>query len=809
MERWTFGDFVLDLDARELVRAGTPVSLSPKALQLLGLLVERHPRAVSKTDLQDRLWPDTFVVEKNLTNLVSEIREALGDDPAAPRFIRTVHRFGYAFRETPSVDSGVHDVGTRHNLPAPLTNFIGRDREVAELLQLVPAARLLTLTGAGGCGKTRLALEVAARALDGFPDGAWVVDLSPLADPRLVTQAVASVFDIREGPNRPIQDALYGYLRNRQILLVIDNCEHLIAACAHFVDALLRAADRVCILATSREGLGITGETVWRVPSLSLPDLSEAASVESLLRHDAVRLFIERASAVDSRFEFTAANAAAVAEVCVRLDGIPLALELAAARVKVLSIAQIHARLNDRFRLLTGGSRTAVARQRTLEATVEWSYGLLSGAERRLMRRLSVFAGGWTMEAAEDVTSDNAAERDDVLESLSRLVDKSLANVESDSEGNRRYQFLETVRQYARERLFESGEAERLRDRHLAFFHDLVRRAEPELTRADQIAWLNRLQREHDNLRLALEWCLAAPERGVQSMELAGALCWFWLKRGDVREGQEWLERALSNGRDATPVLRARTLMYLGFMTFFQGDFDRTQALVEESAAVGRTEEDLTVVAFSLGVGALAALERGDVAACARLAVEGQTAARASTTPWIQGMAVACLAYLAMHEGDFDRAGLLHEEVLDWSRRQGERWAVGITLFDLALLRVLQQRHEEARALCAEGIGLYQEFGDRRGIAWCLGILSATEAAEHRTLRAARLRGAMEGLLESVGAPIQVSFNHWIGDRSLDAMRADLGDSEFHAAVAEGRSMPLSRAIQFGLENETASSWKG
>ena len=802
MGRWTFGDFVLDLDARELVRAGTPVSLSPKAFQLLGLLVECHPRALSKTELQDRLWPGTFVVEKNLTNLVSEIREALGDSSANPRFIRTVHRFGYAFRATPSTDSGDHDIGTRHNLPAPLTNFIGRDREIAELLQLMPAARVLTLTGAGGCGKTRLALEVAARALDRFPDGAWVVDLSPLADPSLVTQALASVFDIREGPNRPISDALSGYLRNRQMLLVLDNCEHLITACAHFVDALLRAADRVCILATSREALGITGETVWRVPSLSLPDPSQAASVETLLRHDAVRLFIERASAVDSTFAVTDANAAAVAQVCIRLDGIPLAIELAAARVKVLSLAQIHARLNDRFRLLTGGSRTAVARQRTLEAAVEWSYGLLSGAERRLMRRLSVFAGGFTMEAAEDVTSDNAGERDDVLESLSRLVDKSLANVESDSEGNRRYHFLETVRQYARERLFESGEAERLRDRHLAFFQDLVRRAEPELTRAEQIAWLNRLQREHDNLRLALEWCVAAPERGNQSMELAGALCWFWLKRGYLREGQEWLERALSVGGAATPVLRARTLMHLGFMTFFQGDFDRTQALVDESAALGRTEGDLAVVAFSLGVGAVAALERGDVAACARLAVEGQTAARASTTPWIQGMALACLAYLAMHEGDFDRAGLLHEEALHWARRQGEKWAMGITLFDLALLRVVQQRHEEARALCAEGIGLYREFGDRRGIAWCLGILSAIEAAEGRTRRAARLRGAMEGLLDSVGAPIQVSFNHWIGDRSLDAMRAALGESGFDAAVAEGRSMPLSGAIQFGLERD-------
>jgi non-specific serine/threonine protein kinase len=614
------------------------------------------------------------------------------------------------------------------------------------------------------------------------------------------------VFDIREGPNRPILDALSGYLRSRQILLILDNCEHVITACAHFVDLLLRAADRVCILATSREGLGITGEIVWRVPSLSLPDSSQEASVETLLRHDAVRLFIERASAVDSTFAITAGNAATVAQMCIRLDGIPLAIELAAARVKVLSLAQIHARLNDRFRLLTGGSRTAVARQRTLEATMEWSYGLLSGAERRLLRRLSVFAGGWTMEAAEEVTSADAGERDDVLESLSRLVDKSLANVESDGEGNRRYHFLETVRHYARERLFESGEAERLRDRHLAFFCDLARRAESELTRAEQIAWLHRLQREHDNLRLALEWCVAAPERANQSMELAGALCWFWLKRGYFREGQEWLERVLSVGRAATPALRARTLAYLAFMTFFKGDFDRTQALAEESTTLGRTEGDLTVVALSLGVGALAALERGDVAACARLAVEGRAAARASTIPWIQGMAVTCLAYLAMQEGDFDRAGLLHEEALDWSRRQGEKWAMGITLFDLALLRVVQRCHDEARALCAEGIGLYRELGDRRGIAWCLGILSATEAAAGRTLRAARLRGAMEGLLESVGAPIQVSFNHWIGDRSLDAMRAALGDSGFDAAVAEGRSMPLSRAIQFGLEHETTSS---
>jgi predicted ATPase/DNA-binding winged helix-turn-helix (wHTH) protein len=800
MPRWTFGDFVLDLDGRQLLRAGTPVSLSPKALQLLGILVECHPRALSKTDLQDRLWPGTFVVEKNLTNLVSELRDGLGDDPANPRFIRTVQRFGYAFREATAVKDGESDTRARHNIPAPLTNFIGRDREIEELLRLLTSARLLTLTGAGGCGKTRLAMELAARALDRFPDGVWVVDLATLVDPSRMAQAVASVLDIREGPNRPLMDALLDCVRNRRLLLVLDNCEHLIAACAQLADALLRTAERARILATSREGLGITGETMWRVPSLSLPDVSAEASVETVFQHDAVRLFVERASAVDHTFTMTSANAGLVSDVCIRLDGIPLAIELAAARVKVLSIQQIHARLNDRFRLLTGGSRTAVARQRTLEATVDWSYGLLSNSERQLLRRLSVFAGGWTMEAAEDVTPDNSSERNDVLESLSRLVDKSLVNAESDSAGSRRYHFLETVRQYARERLVESGDAERLRDRHLAFFHELVRHAEPELTRPGQIAWMNRLQREHDNLRLALEWGLEAPGRGEQGTEISVGLCWFWLKRGYFHEGQEWLERTLAAGHAAPPALRAKALMYLGMMTFFQGDFVRTQALVEESAALGRTAGDLSVVAFSLGVSALTALERGDTEACARLATEGQEAARRSAISWIQGMSMSCLAYLAMHQGDFDRASALHEEVLELSRQQGEKWAIGITLFDLALLRVIQDRHEEARALCAEGIALNQEFGDRRGIAWCLGILSAAEAAAGRHLRAARLRGAMEGLLESVGAPIQVTYHHSIGDRSLEAMKSGLGEREFYAALAEGRALSLSRAIQFGMD---------
>ena len=797
MKCWTFGEFVLDLDTHELVRAGTPVSLSPKAFRLLGILVENHPKALSKAELQDGLWPGTFVVEKNLTNLVSEIRDALGDDPVRPRFIRTVHRFGYAFREAASIESREAD---RNNLPVQLTNFIGRDREIAELLRLVASTRLLTLTGAGGCGKTRLALELAAHALNRFPDGLWVVELAALSDASLVTQTVASVLDVREGPNRTIYEALSGYVRDRQILLVLDNCEHLIAACAQLAEALLRAAPRLSILATSREGLGITGETIWRVPSLSLPDPPHAASAETLRQYDAVRLFLERSAAVDPEFSVTRANAAMVAQVCHRIDGIPLAIELAAARLKVLSIEQINARLNDRFRLLTGGSRTAVARQRTLEATVDWSYDLLSDSERRLLRRLSVFAGGWTIDAAEDVSSGEGIGRTEVLDLLSRLVDKSLVNVDNDIDGSRRYRFLETVRQYGRERLLQSGEAERLRDCHLAFFHELVRRAEPELTRAGQVSWLNRLHREHDNLRSALESCLAAA-RGDQSLELAAALSFFWMKRGYFREGQQWLERALSASNNAAPALRAKALMGLGTMTFFQGDYARTRAVLEESATLGRTAGDLFVVAFSLGISAMAALEIGDITESARLAAEGQAAALRSGAPWTRGPSLTCLAYQALYEGDLDRAGQLYEEVLVLVRQQGEKWGMGIALFDLGLLRTVQHRYAQARALCAEGLVLYQEFGDRRGIAYCLGILAAVELAEGHALRAARLRGAMEALLESVGLPVQATYNEWIGDRSFATMKESLGDSEFEAALAEGRTMSLVRAIQFGLED--------
>jgi len=384
-----------------------------------------------------------------------------------------------------------------NNLPRQLTSFIGREREMAEVKRLLTTTRLLTLTGSGGCGKTRLALQVAADLVEEFANGVWLVELAALTDPALVPQAVASALGVREEPGRPLLATLSDYLKAKRLLLLLDNCEHLVAACAYLAEALLRACPHLRILATSREALNIAGETVWRVPSLSLPDLLHLPSVEHLTQYEAVRLFIERALISRPDFVLTSQGAPSVAQVCHRLDGIPLAIELAAARVKVLSVEQIAARLDNRFRLLTSGSRTALPRQKTLRAAIDWSYDLLSETERMVLRRLSVFAGGWTLEAAEAICVGEGIEWHEVLDPLMQLVDKSLVMMEEQG-GTVRYRLLETVRQYGRDKLPASGEADVVRGRHRDWYLALAERAEPELLGSNQAVWLERLETEHD-----------------------------------------------------------------------------------------------------------------------------------------------------------------------------------------------------------------------------------------------------------------------------------------------------------------------
>jgi predicted ATPase/class 3 adenylate cyclase len=493
-----------------------------------------------------------------------------------------------------------------NNLPVQLTSFVGREPELAEVERLLAATRLLTLTGTGGTGKTRLALQAAAGELEAFPDGVWVAELAPLADPALVPQAAAAAAGLVVQPGRSAVATLGDAWRAGRVLLVLDNCEHVLAACAELADALLRACPRLTVLATSREALGIGGETSWRVPSLALPAAGRAPVGAALTQYEAVRLFIERAKSALPSFAVTDRNAPAVAQVCARLDGIPLAIELAAARIRTLTPEQLLARLEDRFRLLTGGSRTALERHQTLQAAVEWSYDLLAAPERALFARLSVFAGGWTLEAAEEVCAGEALGRFDVDDLLGRLVDKSLVLADDLPDASRRYRLLETLRQFGRQKLSASGEADATRARHLAHFLELAETAEPLLATREAPAWIDRLEAEHDNLRTALEWSLAAggpPEAAHGGLRLVGALAYFWFLRYHRREGRAWLERALA--RTGTTPTRARALALWGAGALYvDADVDLRLALgyLEESASFFREHGELARAAYALAM---------------------------------------------------------------------------------------------------------------------------------------------------------------------------------------------------------------
>src|SRR5215208_7121295 len=436
----------------------------------------------------------------------------------------------------------------KHNLPTPRTSFVGREREMLEVKRELVMTRLLTLTGAGGLGKTRLALELAQDLVGVYSDGVWFVELATLTEGALVPQLVAKVLGVQEQPNRRPTDTLVDALKTKEMLLVLDNCEHLVEACASLVDALLAGCPRLKVLATSRESLGVPGETVWVLSSLSVPHTDRLPETGELTRYDAVRLFVERARLRLPDFDLTSANGRVVAEVCSRLDGMPLAIELATARMGSLAVEEVAQRLEDSLGLLSVGPRTVAPRQRTIRATLEWSHGLLSESEQVLFRRLSVFAGGWTLEAAEAVGSDDGIEKRNILDLLSGLVDKSLVVAEIAQDGTVRYRMLEPVRQFAREQLERSEENYTVRGQHATWYLDLAERAETELKGRGQAAWLARLEEENDNLRAAMAWLLETGEL-EDAVRLAWALVHFWGFRGHQVEGRRWTEEALAKGQ--------------------------------------------------------------------------------------------------------------------------------------------------------------------------------------------------------------------------------------------------------------------
>ncbi len=686
----------------------------------------------------------------------------------------------------------------RHNLPSQLTSFIGREREIDDIKRLLAGARFLTLTGAGGCGKTRLALQVAAELLPDCPDGVWIVDLAALSDPTFVPQAAASTLGVPERPNRPPLESLVEALRRKSLLLVLDNCEHLLDACRQLADALLRRCPHVRILATSREPLGISGEPAYRVPSLSLPRPDSVFTLNDLARYEALRLFLDRASVSQPEFRVTTRNLPATVQVCSRLDGIPLAIELAAARVRVLTVEQIAARLDDRFGLLTGGGRAALPRQRTLRATMDWSYALLSEKEQALLRRLSVFAGACTLAAVEAICAGDNLESSEILDVLTQLLDKSLVQMEN-RDGEARYRLLETVREYSRARLGQAGETESTRRRHRDWYLALAERAAPELRGPNQIAWLERLEDDHDNFWVALDWTRGDGGADAVGLRLATALYEFWEIHGHFIEARTWLDEMLRLDKGAPPTLRVRALNLAGHLAYTQGDPQRVSVLCEEARALAKAAGDDRGYGLALHYLGHAAEGAGDHGRGAELLKQSVDVHREAGSSLELGRALHCLANDMRFQGDFGKAAPLFEEALAIFQAGADKRAIATTLHNLGYLALSQGDERRARTLFSEGLVLTRELGDRRVLNCLAGIAAASAAA--RPQWAAPLFGAVGTLMAAAAVQLEPA-NHPIYDEQVEATKRRLGERAFSAAWAKGTATTLDQAIAYALADE-------
>jgi predicted ATPase/DNA-binding SARP family transcriptional activator len=681
-----------------------------------------------------------------------------------------------------------------HNLPSQVTSFIGREAQLADLRQALPSARLLTLTGPGGCGKTRLAVELAAASLPDYADGVWLVALEPLRDPALVPQAVAEAVGLQMASDQPASRLLSAALRPKQLLLLLDSCEHLVAACRQLAEQLLHDCPHLTIVATSREMLRVAGEVVRQVPPLSAPS-GRGATPDQLLAYEGIRLFVERASVVRAGFALSARNAPAVVAICRQLDNMPLALELAAARVRHLDVETIAARLDDRFSLLTEGGAEAPRRQR-LRAAIDWSYALLGEDERACFRRLAVFAGGFTLQAAEEVAAEPGVHRDDVpstVDLLTQLIDKSLVIAEQHDEGMR-YRLLETMRAYARDQLAQSGEAAAVGDRHAAFFLWLAEQAEGRLLGDDQVAWLNRLAADHANLRAAIDW--ATEQGGVAAaLRLVTALRYFWRVRGYYAEGIELLQDLLAHPMlAASTTVRARGLNAAGYLEFVRGQQTRARELLEEALSTGRALDDGHVVAFALRY-------------LSALAYAGQTYAEARThgeeslaiyrslgaSNDVAGSSMY-LADVALAQGDDDRAEALYAESAAILRMRRNSIALPYPLRHLGYLALRRRQPGRAAALCEESLQLNLAVSDQQGVAACLVGLAASVTAQERFELAAELLGQAEMRLEALHSRL-LPFDRAQHELVRQAVADRLGAAEFASAGAAGRARTIEQLL--------------
>jgi non-specific serine/threonine protein kinase len=749
--------------------------------------------------------------------------------------------------ERPENPANFPELAVPNNLPIQRTSFIGREEPLAEVRQLLGSSRLLTLTGTGGCGKTRLAIEVARHLGDNYPDGIWLVELAPLMDPALIGPTTVVAIGARQSPGKPIVQTLIEHLRAKQVCLVLDNCEHLIEGAAQLVDAILSDCPRLTVLVTSREALRIPGEVDWRVPSLTVPDRKSGGAIDEVLQAESVRLFVERARAVRTSFTLTTQNAPAVAQICRHLDGIPLAIELAATRVKALAVEQIAARLDQRFQLLTAGNRVALPRHQTLAAMVAWSYDLLAETERTLFNRLSVFVGGFTLEAAEAVCGDEqpgTSIRSGVIERLSGLVDKSLVVTDGGEHGVERYHLLETLRQYGRERLGAAGEAEIIQRRHAAHYLDLAEDAEPHLFRPAQLVYLARLDLEWDNLRAALRWYLDCGE-AEEGLRLVAALeFFFWYRGVDTTEGYAWRTQLLRLPGETRPsAARAIAVLWAGTTARNAVGRDAGRRLLAEALAMAQQVEDERVLAWVMHrISRFGGPdhERWYGATEQELAEGALALYRAARDRWGIAVTLSWLGHLAFHRGDPEQARFLLAESLATARAVGDRHAVAFARRHLGEATSAAS-DAEAGAYLNESLHLYRELTDVQGVAcdeYLLGrldclhgrYLSAREhyqaglrwfkewtwiemivrsldglamvaAGQEQPARALRLAAASASLSELTMQPAYPIERADV-DRALAPARQTLGEAGAATAWAEGQAMIPEQAIAYALEDD-------
>ncbi|GIH63214.1 ATP-binding protein [Microbispora siamensis] len=684
------------------------------------------------------------------------------------------------------------------NLPADLTSFVGRRRELAEIRRLLAASRLVTLTGVGGVGKTRLALRAAAEQRRAF-DSVWLVDLSTVTDPALVAETVASTMGVRDESAAGPVDALEQVLSTQRTLLVLDNCEHLRDACAVLADRLLRAAPELRVLATSRQSLGITGEHQMKISPLPVPEPGRPLTRRSLELYDGISLLTERAAAVLPGFTVTEDNHAAVAELCRQLDGIPLAIELAAVRLRALSVNALVERLRDRYRLLTGGSSTAVPRQQTLHALVDWSFQLLPGAEQTLWTRLSIFPSHFDLDAVEAVCTGGGIERDDVLDLLDALLDKSLL-LREEHAGAVRYRMLDTLREFCRKRLGEPAERRSLQRRHRDHYLLLVGQAAAEWFGPDQFSWSRRLNLEQANLRAAMDFCLQEPCEAEAGLRMATLLTEpYWVTNAFYNEGRHWLDRMLAAATERTE-LRARALLSDAFMALTQGDAAAGLPLLDEGRALAEELGDSEILAHASLIAGLAAHYRGDYPSCAELLnlalVEQEAAGHKSGIL----MSLTTLAATLGQLGDRERATELFERSIELTSSHGERvgraWA--LTIFAIYLWQCGDD--ERATALAREGLALGRDFGDRLNAATNLQTLAWLLTGKGRDADAARLLGAVEELGRTMGlTPTRVKRFAEFHENCLSTLRSRMGDKALGLELRRGRRMTPDEAIEEAL----------